>query len=444
MTSREYFAQVAGDWDRLRAGFFSEAVREAALKLAGLRPGCCPGQMTGQTAADLGAGTGFVTEALLQAGLSVAAVDQSPQMLAELRAKFGPGRTRGARLTTHEGTAEALPLPDASVDFVFANMFLHHVDDPAQAIAEMARVLRPGGHVVLTDLDSHGHAFLLTEHHDRWPGFARAEVASWLQAAGLVDVRVADCRADSGETDGGEVGRGEVCCAQASGGPCSGSASDTGPNTSPDTGPSAGRKDGGELCCADSCNGAGQARISIFAAHGVRPLCAIPASQADPLAVGARARALFAAAAPLLCAESVLPAVAEALRCDSPPVPRLATGFCSGLSRTCGPCGALSGGIMALGLGLGRDSGREPLDRTYAPVQEYLEYFRAIFQADTCRELTGCDLGTPEGQQGFGQRGVKENVCLPLVAAAAAQVVRILAEHQTEFQANPQAGRAAG
>jgi C_GCAxxG_C_C family probable redox protein len=379
MSSQEYFAQVAGDWDRLRAGFFPEAVRTRALELAGVRAGSAAALTAGaMTAADLGAGTGFLTEALLAAGLSVAAVDQSPQMLAELRAKFAVS----GRVTLLEGKAEALPLPDASVDLVFANMFLHHVDDPALAIAEMARVVRPGGRIVVTDLDSHDHRFLLTEHHDRWPGFARADVEGWLRAAGLAEATV-DCL--------------------------------------------------GENCCADSCDTSDQARISIFAAHARRPL-ARPASLAEPLAVGARARSFFADAAPLLCAESVLLAVSEALGVASPLIPRLATGFCSGLSRTSGPCGALSGGVMALGLALGRDSGRESLDPAYAAVQEYLEYFRATFPADNCLGLTGCDLGTPEGQRGFRDTGAKQKVCLPVVEAAAAHVMRILADHQAALE----------
>lgn len=382
MSSQEYFAQVAGDWDRLRAGFFPEAVRVRALELAGIGAGAAQGrQPVVRTAADLGAGTGFLTEALLGAGLSVAAIDQSPQMLAELRAKLSDRPGASGRVTLLEGKAEALPLPDASVDYVFSNMFLHHVDDPARAIAEMARVVRPGGRVVITDLDSHSFDFLLTEHHDRWPGFARADVEAWLRAAGLAEAKV-DCL-------------GENCCASS---------------------------------CADTCGEKSQAQVSIFAAHASRPLVRA-SGLADPSAVGARARAFFADAAPLLCAESVLLAVSEALGVASPLIPRLATGFCSGLARTSGPCGALSGGVMALGLALGRGSGRESLDPAYAAVQEYLEYFRATFPAEDCLGLTGCDLGTPEGQRCFRDTEAKQRVCLPVVEAAAAQVARMLAEH---------------
>lgn len=383
-SSKGYFAQVAGDWDRMRAGFYSENVRQSALALAGIDPasvnpaGIGPDQpdAAGLSAADLGAGTGFVTEALLAAGLKVFAVDQSPAMLAELAGKFANAASPH-RLTVLQGMAEALPLPDASVDFVFANMFLHHVDDPAVAIAEMARVVRPGGRVVLTDLDRHSHEFLLTEHHDRWPGFDRADVSGWLSAAGLAEARV-DCV--------------------------------------------------GQRCCADSCDGSQAASISIFAAHGLRPVCPNAPEDADPEAVGLRARAFFEASAPLLCAESVLLAVAQALGARSPLVPRLASGLCSGLARTCGPCGALTGGVLALGLALGRESGRDSLEPVYAAVQEYTEWFSETQPSAECFGLTGCDFRTPEGQLRFREGGVKQGVCLPLVQAAAARVMRILAE----------------
>lgn len=153
------------------------------------------------------------------------------------------------------------------------------------------------------------------------------------------------------------------------------------------------------------------------------------------VAAGARARECFAAAAPLLCAESVLLSVSEVLGVSSPLIPRLASGFCSGLSRTNGPCGALSGGVMALGLALGRDSGRESLDPVYGAAQEYLEWFRQSFPSTNCRELTGCDLGTAEGQRAFRERDAKVQVCLPVVEAAAAQVLLIFAEHGAEHMA---------
>jgi ubiquinone/menaquinone biosynthesis C-methylase UbiE len=188
--SKQYFDQVAQQWDQMRQSFFSEAVREKAYAVAGVQ--------AGQTAADIGAGTGFISEGLLRRGLRVVAVDQSAAMLEEMQRKFAHFAGADYRL----GEAESLPLPDGTVDYVFANMYLHHVASPPAAIKEMARLLKPGGKLVITDLDEHNFEFLRTEQHDRWLGFQREDVRRWFTAAGLKNVAV-DCV-------------GESCCAQSS------------------------------------------------------------------------------------------------------------------------------------------------------------------------------------------------------------------------------------
>jgi len=178
MSSKDYFNQVASQWDEMRTAFFSEAVRERAYAVAGVIPG--------QAAADIGAGTGFIAEGLVQRGLRVICVDQSEAMLAELRKKFAEAEDVEFR----QGEAESLPILDGSLDAVFANMYLHHVEDPARAIREMVRPLKPGGRLVITDLDEHGFEFLRSEHHDRWMGFVREDVRRWFEEAGLLDVAV--------------------------------------------------------------------------------------------------------------------------------------------------------------------------------------------------------------------------------------------------------------
>ena len=187
LESKEYFDRVASQWDQMRTRFFSDAVRDKALSVGAVE--------SGRLAADLGAGTGFVTEGLLATGLRVIAVDQSVEMLAAMRAKFGPEAAVEYRL----GAAELLPLDDAAVDYAFANMYLHHVADPPAAIQEMVRIVRPGGRLVITDLDKHAFEFLRQEQHDRWMGFDRGDVRQWLESAGLHDVDI-DCV-------------GENCCA---------------------------------------------------------------------------------------------------------------------------------------------------------------------------------------------------------------------------------------
>jgi ubiquinone/menaquinone biosynthesis C-methylase UbiE len=162
MSSKQFFNEVAGEWDAMRVNFYSEQVREKAFDRAGVR--------AGQLAADLGAGTGFVTEGLLRRGLRVVAVDQSETMLAKMESKFAAVPDR---VDYRRGEAEELPLADRSVEHVFANMYLHHVETPAGAIEEMARLLKPEGRLTITDVFEHTFEFLKTEHHDRWLGFKR-------------------------------------------------------------------------------------------------------------------------------------------------------------------------------------------------------------------------------------------------------------------------------
>lgn len=188
--SKKYFDKVANQWDTMREVFFSEAVREKAFAVARIEPG--------KVAADIGAGTGFMTEGLVKRGLRVIAVDQSEAMLEEMAKKFQDTDAVHYRV----GEAEALPLEDGSTDYVFANMFLHHVLDPPAAVKEMTRILKLGGTLVITDLDEHDFEFLKTEQFDRWMGFKREDVKGWFVKAGLKEV-VVDCV-------------GEKCCAQSS------------------------------------------------------------------------------------------------------------------------------------------------------------------------------------------------------------------------------------
>ena len=182
--SEEYFQVIAADWDNLRKGFFSDSIRYNAIEKSGA--------LSGMKAADIGAGTGYMSEALLEKGLYVYAVDRSPEMLEILQAKF----KRNGRLKCVAGEDGSLPLDQGAFDFVFANMYLHHVDNPEKSIAEMSSMLKTGGKLVISDLDRHDNDFLLTEQHDRWPGFERSDIQKWYINADLEKIKITDAGGD--------------------------------------------------------------------------------------------------------------------------------------------------------------------------------------------------------------------------------------------------------
>jgi len=101
------------------------------------------------------------------------------------------------------------------------------------------------------------------------------------------------------------------------------------------------------------------------------------------------------------CAEAVLLTVARQHNIESPLIPAIATGFCSGIAQTSGMCGAVSGGILGLNLVYGRDRADESAGKNYAAVQSLVAEFKTAFGATGCSELLGCDLATAEGKQSF-------------------------------------------
>jgi C_GCAxxG_C_C family probable redox protein len=142
-------------------------------------------------------------------------------------------------------------------------------------------------------------------------------------------------------------------------------------------------------------------------------------------AVAERSQGLFDSG--MYCAESVLQAVAEAYGMMDPLIPKIATGFCGGISRTSGMCGALTGGIMALGLLTGRSSPQDSKDCCYALTHNLVQRFCEKFGSTQCTELLGCDISTAGGTASFRASGLEKTVCGPVTRQAAGLVEEVYA-----------------
>ncbi len=117
--------------------------------------------------------------------------------------------------------------------------------------------------------------------------------------------------------------------------------------------------------------------------------------------------------------------MSESKNIQSDLIPKIATGFCGGISRTCGICGAVSGGIMALNLFYGRSLPDESVEICYANVQKLVEMFENKFNSTNCKQLLGCDLGTEEGQNKFMANNLIEQ-CKSYTEEATKMVITII------------------
>jgi ArsR family transcriptional regulator len=169
------FRRKGADWDEMRAlDLPAGAVEQALLALL---PEAGIGRML-----DIGSGTGRMLELLAPRVTTALGVDASRAMLALARTRLAkPGLSHCA---VRLADMYRLPLADAGYDFVLLNMVLHHAEDPPGALAEAARVLRPGGRIIVVDLAAHEPAATL-HLALRWPGFADARMAALMREAGL-------------------------------------------------------------------------------------------------------------------------------------------------------------------------------------------------------------------------------------------------------------------
>lgn len=125
------------------------------------------------------------------------------------------------------------------------------------------------------------------------------------------------------------------------------------------------------------------------------------------------------------CAESVVLALAEKQGVSNDLIPKIATVFCSGMARTCGTCGALTGAMMGISIGLGRSTTTESAEPSHNATRRLIAEFESEFGAKDCHVLLGCDIGTREGQAFFKENNFKQR-CTGYTRRAAEIAANIL------------------
>jgi ArsR family transcriptional regulator len=175
--SQEFFSSSAGQWDRLRDELFGDRFHLAALAAF-----ADPSWVVG----DLGCGTGQVSAAIAPFVATVVAVDRSAVMLQAARK-----RLRGCdNVDLRRGDLEDLPIEDARLDAATLMLVLHHVPEPARALMEVARVLKPGGRIVLVDMLPHEREIYRQQMGHVWLGFAEDQIDRLLTGAGFTGLRI--------------------------------------------------------------------------------------------------------------------------------------------------------------------------------------------------------------------------------------------------------------
>jgi ArsR family transcriptional regulator len=170
-----WFAAHADDWDRERSLHTVEAEVEAAIEAA------LDGDLG--VLVDVGTGTGRMIELLGHRAVAALGVDRSPEMLRLARGRIEARDMRHAEV--RRGDMYALPREPASVDTLVLHQVLHFADDPVAVIAESARVLAPGGRLLVVDLMAHGREELRSQQRHVRLGFGDEQVIGWMAAAGL-------------------------------------------------------------------------------------------------------------------------------------------------------------------------------------------------------------------------------------------------------------------
>ena len=171
-----YFAAVAEEWDRIRSLHVAEGEVEAVMRaLAGDGPFALH--------VDIGTGTGRMLELFAPLAREAVGIDSSRAMLNVARGRLA--KPEYAHVKLRLADAMALPLEDGVADFITMHQVLHYMDRPQTVLREAARVLQPGGRLLVADFAPHELEFLRQEHAHQRLGIKDEDMARWLQRAGL-------------------------------------------------------------------------------------------------------------------------------------------------------------------------------------------------------------------------------------------------------------------
>jgi ubiquinone/menaquinone biosynthesis C-methylase UbiE/DNA-binding transcriptional ArsR family regulator len=181
--SQEFFSSASGQWDRLRDELFGDRFHASALA-AFADPAW--------TVGDLGCGTGGVAAALAPFVASVIGVDASAGMLQAAKKRLHAYHNVDLR----RGELEALPIDDARLDAATLMLVLHHLPEPGKALAEVARVLKPEGRLLLVDMLPHDRDGYRQQMGHVWLGFSEEHIGRLLADAGFDRVRTVPLPAD--------------------------------------------------------------------------------------------------------------------------------------------------------------------------------------------------------------------------------------------------------
>lgn len=172
-----FFEGVGQRWEQMRTDCFGNSFHLEAL--TALLP-------KSWVVADIGSGTGYLLPILAAAFERVIAVEPVPTLLEAAR---GRSELREAgNVDFRSGDLRKLPLNDGEVDLAVAVLVLHHVSDPAAAVREIGRVVKPGGRVLLVEEQTHRCEVFWEMMHERWWGFDQENLAAHVREAGFEDV----------------------------------------------------------------------------------------------------------------------------------------------------------------------------------------------------------------------------------------------------------------